>query len=158
MDTIQISKKDALQAFRSADKKGKELLKSLFGDIEENIKDKVRSFEDACAVLGITTNDAFPDAHIDYLKKDIASINAYCQLIVITRALNEGWEPDWSNDDEYKYYPWFSMDGGFSLRSVFYDCASSSVGSRLCFRSEELAKYAATQFLSIYKDFFTIKP
>lgn len=32
---------------------------------------------------------------------------AYRVLKLVARALNEGWEPDWSNMQQYKYYPYF---------------------------------------------------
>lgn len=158
METLQVSKTDALKAFRNADQNGKELLKVLFGEsISEKITDKVQSFEDACQVLGISPDDVLHASHSEYLKKDIASINAYQKLIIITRALNEGWEPNWSVEDEYKYYPWFYFNRpGFRFGSATYDYTDSCVGSRLCFRSNELAEYAASQFLGIYKEFMTL--
>ena len=84
------------------------------------------------------------------------------QLMVIAEALNEGWTPDWSNGEWDKWYPWFKMDdsssaGRFSFSDSVNQRSGSSVGSRLCFKSKDLATYAGTQFLDIYKDFFTIK-
>ena len=34
---------------------------------------------------------------------------AYQKLRIITAALNEGWEPDFTNDDEYRYYPYLCL-------------------------------------------------
>jgi hypothetical protein len=45
---------------------------------------------------------------------------------------------------------------GFSSDGYAYAYTASAVGSRLVFKSEELAKYAANQFLEIYKQLFTI--
>jgi hypothetical protein len=158
METIQIDKLKALKAYNESDPDGKKLLELLLGDqLVLNITDRVKSFEEACKVLGIKPEDVLHSAHSEYLKKDIDSVNAYMQLIVITRALNEGWEPDWNNEDEYKYYPWFYFNKpGFRLDSVGCNYFSSNVGSRLCFRSEELAQYAAKQFLDLYKTFMTL--
>ena len=86
---------------------------------------------------------------------------AYMKLKIITKALNEGWEPDWNNWSEWKYYPYFKMSDngaapgvGFSYYFYDFDLGYSTVGSRLCFKSRELAEYAATQFKDIYNDFF----
>jgi hypothetical protein len=158
MDTLQVQKSDALKAFKQADDRGKQLLESLFGKlVPENITDKVKTFEDACEVLNIDSAVVLPPIN-PVLSKDVESIYAYIQLIIITRALNEGWEPDWDDDDEYKYYPWFYMQSGsgFRLGYVGVYFGHSFVGSRLCFQKEEVAKYAATQFLDIYKQFMTL--
>jgi hypothetical protein len=83
---------------------------------------------------------------------------AYRLLKMLVKSLNEGWTPDWSNSNQYKYSPWFEMGGSSGFR--YNDCDGwhtySNVGSRLCFKSEELAKYAGTQFLALYKRFMTI--
>ncbi len=123
-----------------------------------NIIDQVKTFEDACEVLGLD-GDILKGSVTDLLSGDLESISAYTKLIIIARALNEGWVPDWSNSSQYKYIPWFEHKPGFGLS--YHDCAdwyaSTCVGSRLCFKTKELAKYAATQFADIYNDFLTIK-
>jgi hypothetical protein len=76
----------------------------------------------------------------------------------IAKVLNEGWEPSWNNSNENKYYPWFKMNSGSGLSCSGYDFVLSytSVGSRLVFKSAELATYAGNQFLDIYSKFLTI--
>jgi hypothetical protein len=158
METIQIDKAKVLATYLQSDDSVKKILESLIGDqLTLKITDRVKTFVDACTVLGITPVDVLHAAHSDYLKRDIKSINAYQQLIVITRALNEGWEPNWNDDEEYKYYPWFYLDSpGFRFCDASYYCTDSTVGSRLCFRSRELAEYAAKQFIDLYKEFMTL--
>ncbi len=121
------------------------------------MENNIKTFEDACKVLGIGIEvpevSALPEKHRN-------AIVAHYKLVIIAQALNEGWEPDWSNDDEYKYYPWFDMSSGsgsgFSCVDYDYSLSISSVGSRLCFKSWKLAKYAGQQFEDLYKDYFTV--
>lgn len=110
---------------------------------------------------------------------DISSnLAAYLKLRIITAALNEGWTPQFTKD-EHRYYPWFWLYikekittenkeehkkaillGGFEADRVpagfAYALSSrptatmSCSGSRLCFKSSELAKYAGEQFAEIY--------
>ena len=54
------------------------------------ITEKVKTFEDACNVLGISTD--LPDCSA--LPGDNRHIDAYYQLVTIAKALNDGWEPD----------------------------------------------------------------
>ena len=122
-----------------------------------NITDKVKSFEDACQLLGIEPNvpevSMLPDNHQKALV-------AHYKLVIIAEAVNEGWTPDWSDSDQYKYFPWFNMSSssgaGFSFGGYDYWFSYSLVGSRLCFKNRDLAKYAGQQFESIYKEFMTI--
>ena len=124
-----------------------------------DIKDKVKSFEDACKVLDITPSVPVVTGIPEKYQKPLI---ANYQLMVIAEALNEGWTPDWSNGEWDKWYPWFNMDdsssaGRFSFNGSGNRYSGSSVGSRLCFKSEELADYAGTQFLELYRELFVIE-
>lgn len=127
----------------------------------EKITDKIKSFEDACKHLGLNPNDL---PVVDMLpEKDRKSIIAYYKLTIITRALNEGWEPDFSNWNEYKYYNWFYVEENKDQRSSGFrsyaaDCTitCTGIGSRLCFKNRELAKYATEQFKELYREYLLI--
>ena len=124
---------------------------------QQSITERIKTFEDACAYLDLNPIDVLPPETIYNAKFLIAS----AKLAIITKALNEGWEPNWDNSSEWKYYPWFdirSSGGGFSFYVYGGGTTRSFVGSRLCFKSRGLATYAGTQFLYIYKDFMTIEP
>lgn len=113
--------------------------------------------------------------------KNDRDVLAFLQLRIIAAALNEGWKPKFT-EDEWRYYPWFfictkeewekmtpqqksrvvgrsSSDANAFGGLVFahaYNASSSSVsddGSRLAFKSEELAKYAGKQFIEIYAEY-----
>nr|DAF67984.1 MAG TPA: hypothetical protein [Bacteriophage sp.]DAO84939.1 MAG TPA: hypothetical protein [Caudoviricetes sp.] len=127
----------------------------------EKITDKVKSFEDACKHLGLNPND-LPVVYM-LPEKDRKSIIAFYKLTIIIRALNEGWEPDWSNWDEWKYYNRFYVEKGEDQRSSGFrygttDFASTRMhtGSRLCFKNIELAKYATEQFKELYREYLLI--
>ena len=124
-----------------------------------DIKDKVKSFEDACKVLDITPSVPVVTGIPEKYQKPLI---ANYQLMVIAEALNEGWQPDWSNREWDKWHPWFDMDdsssaGRFSFCGAVNRYSASTVGSRLCFKSEELADYAGTQFLELYRELFVIE-
>jgi len=114
---------------------------------------EIKSFEDACKALNVSTD--LPDFSMLSTEEQKA-MTAHYKLTVIAKALNEGWKPKWENSDQTKYYPWFNMDqsdGGFSYNGYDDHCSGSSVGSRLCYHSREVAKYAGTQFEDLYKDY-----
>ncbi len=121
---------------------------------------KIKTLEDACKVLGTTVAEQFSAEVLKVMTPDEV---AYREAKIITKALNqfdgEPWEPDWSNWSEGKYYPWPRVDtsdgnkagSGFSDFDYDYGRTDASVGSRLCFKSSELAVYALKQFTDTYK-------
>jgi hypothetical protein len=112
----------------------------------------IKTFEDACKHLGIDPC-SFNDLGDEFRKPIMA---AY-KLMIIYKAINNGWKPDWSNDDQYKYFPWYgvlSSGFGFSHSDYYYTHAITYVGSRLCTDSREKALYIAEQFKAEYQDYF----
>lgn len=106
---------------------------------------------------------------------------AYLKLRIIVAALNEGWEPKFEKG-EYRYFPRFyfytkeeydKLDDevkgrcvlrsgyytnsyyGFGLTITYHDASYSFTcfGSRLAFRTRELAAYAGRQFIEEWADF-----
>ena len=123
-------------------------------------------------------NTNLRDEEVAKPNKDII---AYMKLRIIVAALNEGWKPQFI-PGEYRWFPYFilytkdeidKMDEETKARVVFRsgshayasggvsgaysrsDSASvgASIGSRLAFKTEELAEYAGKQFAEIYADF-----
>ena len=162
MKNIEITKISAATAYKNADANGRKLLEDLLG--LENISkgpvmDRIKTFDDVLEEHHPKDLSALVLLNYNGTDRDMISAQAYLKLTLIARALNEGWEPDWSNSNERKYTPWFKHQSGFGLS---YDgCvgwnAHTFVGSRLCYKSSELAVYAAKQFADIYNDYLTIK-
>jgi hypothetical protein len=161
MQTLEITKEAALKAHNEASVKGKILLENLFGKktFQTKIQDRIKTIDDAVKELG----DNDPEV-IQYLKLEAAGISGHIlytqMLVVIIKALNEDWTPDWHNDKWDKWVNWFylssSSSGRFSFHYSVNQGSSSACCSRLCFKSKELAQYAAKQFIDIYEKAFTI--
>ena len=76
---------------------------------ERPITERVKTFEDACKELG---EDHKLVQQFNAIQEAIAEdkeATAYFKLGIITAALNEGWEPDFTNDDKYRYYPYLCI-------------------------------------------------
>ena len=157
METLQIKKEAALEAHGNAKKSGKKMLEDLFGKktFLKEVTDRIKSFDDVLNHLGID-HCQFRNTCIGLSADEIA----YRKIKLIAQVLNEGWTPDWHNSSEYKYVPWFKMNGssgsGFSCDDYDVWDTDSRVGSRLCFKSRDLAEYAGKQFLDLYRDYFVI--
>lgn len=123
----------------------------------EEITDRVKSYEDACKVLGVEPINEQNAKAQGFRPDEIARR----KLETIAAALNEGWLPDWNNTDEYKYYPYFYIQenakgkgyAGLSCANTDYAAsyAHAIIGSRLCFYTSRLAKYAGDQFADLYE-------
>ena len=114
---------------------------------------------------------------------ETADIMTYATLRVITEALNEGWKPQFTEGERrwYAWYDFLTKEdveemsdeekeerrvvgrassnahayGGlvFSNANSVSTSSHTYLGSRLAFKNEELAEYAAKQFGDIYADF-----
>lgn len=180
MSDIKIKKQNVLDAYRNASDEQRELLEHLFGrDVCKplDVRERIKTFTDAAQAVGIDDPEEWEE-HYSNLEPDIL---AYLKLRIITKALNEGWEPKFI-PGEYRWAPYFllytkeeiekidaekkarvvfrSVNIAFANGGVSYAFANSasanvnaSFGSRLAFKSEELAEYAGKQFTEIYADF-----
>lgn len=120
-----------------------------------NTEKKIASYEDACRVLNIQPINE--EVFNIFPKEDQRSMLAYHKLTVITRALNNGWKPNWDDQNEWKYYPLFRyVNAGLSCADASRTAANTaaSIGSRLCFPTSALAKYAAEHFADLYRDYY----
>lgn len=146
------------------------------------VTDRVKTFNDAVEELGEEHEAVKAYRAVEwYLRNQMSDIKAYLQLRIITAALNEGWEPQFVRG-EYRWYGWYdliskedyealsdeekgrcvgrsdgsaSACGGLVYSNAYYASSYSDTayGSRLAFKSEKLAEYAAKQFIEIYADF-----
>ncbi len=155
METVTIKAKDALKAYKNADDTGKKLLMDLIGpdQLSINVMDRIKTIEDACLEVGAHQEDIDLNIQEDSFGDRTTAIRAIAKLMIVAKALNEGWEPDWNNPNQYKWYPWFEHTGsGFRFLGSCYVSALtfSSGGSRLCFKDKKLAEYAGKQFIDLY--------
>lgn len=156
----------------------------------KDIMERVKTFEDACRELGedhpfVRSYNGYAN-NIHENNKNDTDILAYLKLRIICAALNEGWEPQFT-EDEWRYYPWFTLwtedelseksdewktdrhlistgeyqtDYARLVYAYSIDAPSSSyahVGSRLCLKSDTLAVYCGKQFINIWADFCLIR-
>lgn len=157
METIQIPKKNAIAAYKVADKPLKKVLEELLG--KENlllgkITDQVKTFDEA---YDIFMEYDFTDELYRVLqvreKKELTCID---KLIIVARVLQEDWRPDYSNGDQRKWFPYFEYKkSGFGFSDTYYDftLTYARCGSRLCLPTSELAEYFGKQFLSLFNEF-----
>ena len=158
---------------------------TLVDEKPQDVTERIKTFADACRELGsdhpfVKAYDGYV-SHIHQHDMNDYDLVAYLQLRIITAALNEGWEPQFTKG-ERRWYFWYDLitkeqydklsaedrsrvvgRGGVFAYAVYgLVCASAynafsgsytNAGSRLAFKSEKLAAYAGRQFAEIYADF-----
>ena len=184
METLNIDKEKAINAYRVGSDEQKQVLELLFG-VEtfkpKNVMERVKTFEDALKEL-----KPFHPLVKEYKalrKADVTSnLIVYSKLCIVTAALNEGWRPKFV-EGEKRYFPYFRLysseeisqmskeekssvvyqscdyaSGGVSCAYASYDSAAvgAHIGSRLAFKTNELAKYAGKQFGKLYANYLDI--
>lgn len=197
---MEIKKENLLAVLNTAPENVKEILFGLFPEIKEEeaqkaakrpVEERIKTFDDACRELG--ENHPYVQMFKDIFEKSTvagANINsdvvAFLKLRIICAALNEGWQPQFT-EDECRWYPWFylytdkelsekseewktshalrmigdryhSDYDGLAFANSYYAPSLSTAyfGSRLCLKSEALATYCGTQFIDIWADFILI--
>lgn len=95
------------------DKNARNTMKKVLGDKFQEVlpvKDRVKSFDDAYKELGEDHQycEEYRAIRYSYVENLSPDLLAFVKLRVITAALNEGWEPAFT-DDETRYYPWFQL-------------------------------------------------
>lgn len=152
-----ITKEQAVELYQTASAEWKEILKTTFGEdaFQQNKKSQIKeiSFTNVFDMLAesLTADEVKILAYIGN-EPTMLKLQAYLKLMLIAKVLNEGWVPDWINDDEYKFYPVFycQSDMEFQCGSC-QSCTRSTYGAYgVCFKTPELAFYAGKQFQDIY--------
>lgn len=93
----------------------------------------------------------------------IEALIALNELFTIAQAWNkeDGFVPDFSNRNQWKYFPWFVYnDDAAGFVFAFTDnaaaYAAADFGSRLCFKSESRAEQFGKQFAHLYNKVFLL--
>ncbi len=96
--------------------------------------------------------------------KHIKALIALNELFTIAQAWNkeDEFEPDFSNSNQYKYFPWFVYDNGaagfvFATTNYTASSAAAGIGSRLCFKTRERAMQFGKQFIDLWNDVFLFR-
>jgi hypothetical protein len=153
---------------------------------KRTVMERIKTLGDAVHELGEQHPLVVEYKQVKNIGSMSADVLAYMKLRIIVAALNEGWTPKFTTD-EYRYYPYFvlytqdeidRMDEDDKSRLVVFGGSSSGgslcglvatssryawtnsdsyAGSRLAFKTRDLALYAGKQFKKIYADFMLLK-
>jgi hypothetical protein len=146
------------------------------------VTERIKTFADALNELGQNNPLVHEYYSLSLLRGRSCDLEAYARLRIIVAALNEGWEPKFT-EGEYRYFPYYylytqdeynRMDDEQKSKvllwggSAYYGsncgvaCSTSdngwsysnpALGARLAFKTDELAVYAGKQFAEEFVPF-----
>jgi hypothetical protein len=113
--------------------------------IEEVDYRDIKTMSDVYRINGITKLTTIPETKERY----------YEDLILITKALNGKWQPNWIDFFQEKHMPVFIFDLNFKFKSSFSEdeYISIDIGPHICFIDSKRAEYAAQNFSEQYNKF-----
>ena len=120
-------------------------------------KQNIACYEDAKSYLGLSDEPLMTICGVS--KHHEKALLALSKLFTIAEAWNkeDGFVPDFSNEDQCKYFPWFEYDKDAvclvyaAIHFTFTDAAR--VDSRLCFATYKRARDFGERFQDLYNDF-----
>lgn len=158
---------------------------TLVNDKPKDVTERIKTFEDALEEMG--GDHPFVHEYINVIDIELTpDLLAYLKLRIICAALNEGWEPQFTEGED-RYYPWHlfytqenidemhekektklhmmstgDYQTGYAVFACAYSCnapsyTAASIGSRLCLKSDTLAVYCGKQFIQLWADFKLIR-
>lgn len=130
-------------------------------DVQEEEVEEIDSYEDALEFLGI--KDIYKSGDIKAVEttpKHYKALSAISKLLTIAEAWNkeDGFVPDFYNENQPKYFPWFEYNkgaAGFVCTGTYWTAtdANETGGSLLCFATRERALAFGKKFEELYNDF-----
>ena len=154
MVTLNLTEEQAKKLYAYVDDDVRKLLEDACGKkVLTDVRDRVKTYEDACAELGRYPYNEDALMKLGLTRNDIA----YQKMVVIVEALNEGWKPDVCDSNVRRWYPWFKPNGSpssfaFHVSYYVHEYAFAGSGSRLALKDEELAEYCGVQFIDLWKE------
>lgn len=95
--------------------------------------------------------------------RHLKALSALNKLFTIAEAWNkaDNFVPDFSNENQNKYFPWFVYDKDavgfvFVNTNITATYTSASIGSRLCFKTADRARQFGEMFTDLYNEVFLL--
>lgn len=114
----QPTEQDIIKAYNIARETGADstckVLEALYPNVDFTPKDnrpveeRIKTFDDALEALGAEHPLVKNYRQWSDCMEDDPNLRAFLKLRIITAALNEGWEPQF-DEDELRWYPWFVL-------------------------------------------------
>ena len=79
----------------------------------------------------------------------------YRKIKQIEKLFNRGWIKDWSDKNQYKYYPYYTIDGSGGLVFNRSGCNCGLFTGQVAFyKDKETSDHIGKNFINIYKEIY----
>lgn len=143
----------ARKEFASATSNEKEMLTRIFGNKILPVMERIKTWQDVYDDHGVTEQEALPWKNPSTPAQ--VWLNTVEKLRLLFESLNEGTVLDFLESNQAKWRPWIeftkddSQPAGFrvSYTLTVWTGTGTVVGSRLCLKSDPLAKHVLNNFM-----------
>ena len=128
----------------------KEKLQKQANKLQQEL-DKLKTQIDSCDTVDIFTATTYKEVCKRLGVKE--DKNPFNKIKHLEQYFNEGWKPNWKNQNEYKWYPYYTLNNSCGL--VFdgsYDGGCFFFGYVGFFKTKEISNFIGKTFISIYKE------
>ncbi len=112
MIDLQLDATQVAAIYKNGNFETREIVKKALGDKFSTllpVTERIKTFEDACEELGKDHPLCNEYRSVKYLYTSCSpDLLAYAKMRIIVAALNEGWEPQFT-EEEYRYYPCYRL-------------------------------------------------
>lgn len=129
-DLIKFTKEQIQEMIQACTKEHLPIVREIF-DIQDTMS-KIDSLKSAISYLGEKDEDVQQLRLLQSYKGLARYIIAEQELVVLTKALNEGEILDWDNPSQYKYYSWWYLGSNFHLNNVNSNYNNANCSTHFC--------------------------
>lgn len=134
----------------------------------DDVDGVITSFGLAVEYLGLKDNSEYEvyGRDVERLVRElnprhVDALIALNELFTIAEAWNkaDGFVPDFSNNDQHKYFPWFAYDkdvARFSQNGSMSSAYASTFCARLCFKTAKRAMQFGQRFAGLFNKFLML--
>lgn len=144
-----MNKTEALKRLTSLEDEAKKLRKII--EEPQTLFEKINNYSDVCKELNIEELD---EDNFSFLPKEQRKKQlAFHKIQNIIKLFNEDWKINWKDQNQYKYYPYFQIDGSgglvFDCSHYHYHGFHFGVGF---YKDKETSDFCGKKFIKIYKN------
>jgi hypothetical protein len=109
---------------------------------------EITSYEKAVEVCEVSEKNKIFDCDPEY----VVSLK---KLRHIIHVINQDWKPNYKDNNQKKFYPYFDLSSSFQFDTTnyCYFSANADESIRLCLETQEKAEYMGMTFTKLYENF-----
>jgi hypothetical protein len=146
-DSIEVEDNIIEKGYNEADTSQKKVISKYF----KIINNEITGFDDILRLSGTTLTKFLKYKNPE--NPEQVKANAFDKIQLIKKVLNKGWEEDWENSSQYKYFPYFQLGSGGWCFCLSRSRDSGSAAVVAFYKDQTTSDFAGKIFLKEYIEY-----